>query len=144
MKTASNRLILTSAVFQVVARTSGRRAEDEERKKNIVFFFVSISCSVLQEAPCCWWRRCSTRTARARSPCSSTPSTCWFRRREGRGRPLSTLPCWPPPASPTSSTASPGRSTTPCWDTKRCSRKSAKLMKNCSEKKMFHLILISS
>lgn len=47
MKMASNRLILTSAVFQIVARTSGRRAEDEERRKTLcfsLFLFRAPSC----------------------------------------------------------------------------------------------------
>lgn len=114
----------------------GQTAEEQKmrRAEEHCVFLVCVWRSVLQEVPCCWWRRCSTRTARARSLCSSTLWTCWFRRRAGRGRPLSTPPCWLPPASPTSSTASLGRSTTPCWGTKRHSLSSTKLA-NCSDKK---------
>lgn len=74
--------------------------------------------SILQVALYCWWKRCYMRTAPARSQCSSTLWTCWYKQKVERGQLCSTTPCWLPLVSPTSSTVSLGRSTTLCWHTK--------------------------
>lgn len=76
----------------------------------------SVSALVLRQAAAsCWWRPCCLRTDEGPSWLSSSPSTCWSKRRAASARRQSTPTCSTRPASATSRCAGPARPTTPSW-----------------------------
>lgn len=82
----------------------------------LYYYKNSVLCScTCQAAASCWWRPCCLRTDEGLWWRSSSPSTCWCRRRAGSGRCPSTPRCSTRPGSTTSRSAGQASPTTPSW-----------------------------